>query len=248
MPVPLSETTNRAIKSQLSAGTPEQPPSLLNGDGPGTIDAHLPTDKANVFLMQYEIDQAQKRESQLVESKARLQNLKTRREELLKRIAANHLIQSIQDGDQTTSVDGLGLPQFMAQELQNGICPACKRKLNNMQAVINHITHQCYFFTICELCKKCVPIRELIEHHLQHCREKRLYRECPKCHKDVFVSDDENNLQRHLQTPGCKPRPRSPICPLCNADNFPDTDDGWMQHLSKCPMNPRLSSSPVPNY
>jgi len=104
-------------------------------------------------------------------------------------------------------------------------CQICYESLGNMK-LSEHIK-KCLMYSICESCGENIKVENLNHHKLNVCKNKKNYKQCPKCKEAIkfslFNLHNKKNNCNHVKINMYR-------CPLCHHD-IEKSENGFYQHL-----------------
>lgn len=104
-------------------------------------------------------------------------------------------------------------------------CQLCYESLGNMK-LSEHIK-KCLMYSICESCGENIKVEKLNHHKLNTCKNKKNYKQCPKCKEaikfSIFNLHNKKNMCNHAKINMYR-------CPLCHHD-IEKSENGFYQHL-----------------
>ena len=104
-------------------------------------------------------------------------------------------------------------------------CQLCYESLGNMK-LSEHIK-KCLMYSICDSCGENIKVEKLNHHKLNTCKNKKNYKQCPKCKEaiklSIFNLHNKKNICNHAKINMYR-------CPLCHHD-IEKSENGFYQHL-----------------
>lgn len=124
------------------------------------------------------------------------------------------------------------------QNTSHNECHFCLRRDPefNDESIDIHLFKECPMLTACWECEQIVEVRIIEEHLLEECSSMHKYQFHSKCKQVIMTDEMDSHVCERLEPNGAV------RCPLCTFAVYPNTEDGWRDHIlnKACAGNPRL--------